>query len=336
MLSLEEWQQRINETFPQIILLNKTRPKGTKDDPYLLYCNICGGNFEANRKALQTAYYIRKKEKIKCNWCPICNGGKCVKGINDIATIRKDLVKYFVNLMDAEKFSTGSHKRVKLKCPDCGKIKESTVADLCAKGFSCNYCSDKVSFPNKICRNLIIQLPVDEYDFEFVDTWTQNKRYDCYFRYKNKKYLIEIDGEQHIKNTSWSSKQWQEENDKLKTKLALENGYNLIRIKAYHSTFEYIKQSIFESELSNIFNLDLVEWEKIYEKAITNMNLELGKFYMEHTEMTLKDIAKYFHISMPTLNVALTKLTNLGLCNYKKHCRKRRKDVITSVDTGRR
>lgn len=329
MLSINEWKKRFSEVLPHIRILNDTRPKGTNADPFILYCDVCGGKFNANRKALQTAYYSRKNGKAKDNWCPICNGGYCSRGINDIATVREDLVKYFYNPIDATKYSIGSHKRVKLKCPDCGKSKFMAVCDLCSKGFSCDYCSDNISFPNKICRNLILQLPVEKFDFEFVDVWTENKRYDCYFRYNNIDYLIEIDGEQHTKDTSWSTRQWQEENDKFKTTLAYNNGYELIRIRAYKSTFDYIKKQILQSKLSELFDLSNINWEEIYNKAITNANLEICNYYTEHTDMMLKDIADHFHISMPTLSSTLNKLSQLGLCNYKKHQKNRTKEVVT-------
>ena len=223
-----------------------------------------------------------------------------------------------MNTNDARTHTGGSSATVLLRCTDCNQTKYSRIADLVRRGFTCDYCSDSVSFPNKIMRNLMLQLPVDELDFEYVSDWSNKKCYDAYFKYQDKKYLVEFDGEQHTKNTSWSTKEWQENNDSLKTSLAIQNGFNLIRIDARKSDFDFIKDKIMSSEFSQIFDLSQVDWNKIYDKALTNFNMEICEYYNKHNDMMLKDIAKHFHISTPTLTSALKKLAQLGLCDYSK------------------
>jgi very-short-patch-repair endonuclease len=314
--TIDDWQQRLNKLNQPLLIVGKY--KQGKKEIFTLQCYKCGVSFEADRLSLFTACNLREKGKYQTNWCPICNKKKIRRGINDVATLRKDLIKYFDNPNDAEKYGIGSHARVKLRCPICNQPKTLQVCDLCSKGFHCDYCNDNVSLGEKIIRNLILQLPIEEYDFEFTDSWTQNKRYDCYFMYDNKKYLIEVDGEQHIKNTSWSSKEWQNQNDLFKTKLALDNGFYLIRVKAYKTDFDYIKQSVLESELSEIFDLSKIDWNVICKQTVTSRNVEIAKYYKEHEDMMLKDIAEHFHISYPTLTSTLRKMTQLGICDYSK------------------
>ncbi len=316
--TINDWQQKLNQLNQPLIIVGKHREKSTKRNMFSIQCYKCGGTFEADRNALSAACISREKGKVKTNWCPICKGRLCIAGINDIATRRKDLIRYFKNPNDATKYSEGSSKRTILYCPECGQSKEMRIADLCSKGFYCDYCSDTVSFPNKIIRNLMLQLPVDQYDFEYTDSWCQNKRYDCYFAYDEKKYLVEIDGEQHSKNTSWSTEEWQRNNDLLKNQLAIQNGYEVIRIKAYRLTFDYIQQNILQSKLAEIFNLNHIDWNKIYEKSITNFNIEVGNYYMEHQNMMIGEIAEHFHVSKPTITSILVKMSDLGLCNYSK------------------
>lgn len=312
--TIDDWQQRLNHLNQPLLIIGKKSQN--RKEIFTLQCYKCGGTFEANRRSLNSACIIRENNKNKSNWCPICNGKTVVSGINDIATLRSDLVKYFENIKDAESVSTGSHKRVKLKCPECKQSKIMYASDLCSCGFHCDYCSDSVSLGNKIIRNLMLQLPVDKYDFEYTDSWAKQKRYDCFFEYKNKKYLIEIDGEQHIKNTSWSTKEWQNQNDLLKSSLASNNGFILIRIKAYKTDFDYIKQSILKSELSTLFDLSNIDWNVINKQTITSMNLMIAEYYMKHKTMMLKDIAEYFHISYPTLRKILKNVTALGMCDF--------------------
>lgn len=314
--TIDDWQQRLNNLNQPLVIIEKY--KQDKKEVFKLQCYKCGETFIVDRRALHTACNLRERQIYSNNWCPYCNKKKTIKGVNDIATIREDLLKYFVNIEDAKNHGAGSHKRIKLRCPNCKQIKELGISDLCEYGFHCNYCNDNVSLGEKVIRNLILQLPVEKYNFEFVDSWTQNKRYDCFFEYKDNKYLIEIDGEQHIKNTNWSTKERQKQNDLFKTDLALNNGFNLIRIKAYKTDFDYIKQNVLESELANIFNLDKIDWDVICKQTVTSRNIEIAEFYNKHEDMMLKDIAKHFHISQPTVTKVLRKMSYLGMCDYSK------------------
>ena len=78
----------------------------------------------------------------------------------------------------------------------------------------------------------------------------------------------------------------------MKTELADKNGFKLIRIKAYKSDFDYIKENILNSELAIIFDLSYINWDSIYEQTITSLNVEMAKYYKEHEDMMLNDIAK--------------------------------------------
>lgn len=314
--TIDDWQQRLNKLNQPLLIIEKR--KEDKKEVFTLQCYKCGGTFDADRRALKTACLLREKGKYQINWCPICNRRNVVKGINDVATLRKDLIQYFDDFEDSQKYGIGNHERVRLRCPVCKQTKMSQVCDLCAKGFHCDYCNDNVSLGEKIIRNLILQLPIKEYDFEFTDSWTQSKRYDCFFKYDNKKYLIEVDGEQHIKNTSWSSKEWQNQNDSLKSKLAQDNGFHLIRIKAYKTDFDYIKQSVLESKLSELFDLSEIDWNVICKQTVTSRNVEIVEYYMSHKTMLIKDMAEHFHVSQPTLTRTLEKLTKIGMCDYSR------------------
>ena len=314
--TIADWQQKLNALNQPLIVVNSRKENGK--EIFSIQCCECNNIFEVDRKAISTACILRKNNIYTTRWCPICNKKKCVEGLNDIATVRKDLIEYFVNPEDAKKYSVGSHAKVLLKCPDCGNEKTSVVSNLCTNGFSCNYCSDNLSLGNKIMRNLCLQLPLDEYDFEFTDIWTQGKQYDCYFSYNNIKYLVEIDGRQHFMDTDWATKEQQEQNDLLKNYLAQKNGYKIIRIKACKSNFDYIKENILKSELSEIFNLENINWDIIYKQTITSMDIIIADYYMSHKDLFLKEIANYFHISYPTLKKALQKMTKIGLCDYSK------------------
>ena len=115
------------------------------------------------------------------------------------------MVKYFVDINDAYKYSKGSSKRVKLECPLCHKNKSMEICNLITRGFKCNYCSDTISFPNKFARAVLSQLPITNFKTEYSPKWISPKKYDNYFEYNNQKYILEMDGEFHYIETSYKN-----------------------------------------------------------------------------------------------------------------------------------
>ncbi len=316
-LTLDEWNQRVITMNPHARILSKHVEN--QEDVYSIHCNDCNATYDVTLKNLKVAYSHRMKNASTNKYCPICSGHRCVTGINDIYTLRKDLIKYFVNIDDAKTHSVGSGQRVLLRCPVCKKTRMFSILQLAQSGFTCEYCEDSISTPNKILRTLMSKLPVQDLKFEYVSNWTCGKKYDCYFVHDLKKYLVEIDGEQHIRDTEWSLKKVQQENDKLKSKLADENNYKLIRIPAYNSNLDVIKGNILRSELSTIFNLNNLDWDEIYKGTASNLNIEICNYYNEHKkDMMMRDIAKHFGICSRSLTLILQRMAKLGLCQYSQ------------------
>jgi ribosomal protein S27E len=137
--------------------------------------------------------------------CPSCarrdNGRKyaeATKGINDIATKYPHLVKYFVNKEEAFFYRYQSNIKVELKCPYCNNKRSMAIYSLTSRGFNCSVCGDGVSYPNKIGRMMVLQLPVNNIEFEWNPSWMTGKsRFDIKFEYQRQIYVIEMDGHQH-------------------------------------------------------------------------------------------------------------------------------------------
>lgn len=70
--------------------------------------------------------------------------------INDCFALRPDLLKYFVKQNDALGLPVNSKKRVDLKCPKCGTLKNDSISNLANFGFSCGACGDGISYPEKM------------------------------------------------------------------------------------------------------------------------------------------------------------------------------------------
>ena len=285
---------------------------------YKYHCNVC----------YWKEGWIEERNLKNGNGCSCCSNKTVVKGINDIATTNPELVKYFVNKEDVCKYSNGSNKKVKLKCPNCGFEKEIKICDLYYKGFSCLQCSDGISYPEKVMYNLLKQLNV-EFITQYSKTytkWCKNYRYDFYFKLNNEEYIIETHGEQHYRNKIKFKRTLEEEqqNDKSKYDLATHNGItpeNYIVIDCSKSDLEYIKNNIIKSRLSEIFDLTNVDWIKIgqdSEKSLVKEVCDYWKFHININNecLTSDDVCKIFNTTRNTIINYLKKGMKLGWCNY--------------------
>lgn len=109
----------------------------------------------------------------------------------------------------------------------------------------CNLCSH--SRGEKKIEEILTELRIN-YIREYHLPRLGHFAFDFFFRLKNKKYLIEYDGIQHFRVTNFSSGKELEKRqrvDKLKERIALENGYHVIRID--YTQFYYIKEHIEEA-----------------------------------------------------------------------------------------
>ena len=244
-LTLEEIKDRLKEINPNVEVL---------DDKYIdnftklkCKCLIDGHEWEVTWDNLSHN-----------RGCPVCSGRALHDG-NRLSLLRPDLVKYFINPTDANNYAVCSNKKVKLKCPKCNslKTKEISVSKLSSRGFSCDFCSDGISLPEKFGASLFKQLNI-EFETQKRFNWAKDKRYDKYFMLNGEEYLCEIHGLQHFEErTIGRSIKKEQENDELKKLLAIKNGIkseNYIVIDTRYSTLEHL-QFNFSKQLNHIFDL---------------------------------------------------------------------------------
>lgn len=277
--------------------------------------------------------------------CPVCVNQKIENGVNDIATLRPDIVKYLKNKEDALKYQPYSKKRTMFACNKCGYEKEHEINHVSSFGFSCPNCSDGISYPNKFISNLLSQLNI-EFETEVKFDWCKFPKYNSHSvaigRYDvviNKNNLIiEMDGNLGHGNASISkSKDEGIYIDKMKGSLAKNHGYNLIRIRCDYKNikdrFEIVKTSILSSDLSKYIDLSNVDWDNINllsEMSYVNKTIEL---YNSNKNMGAKDIGKILHISTTCASNYLKIGNNLGLCNFNESICKdfRRKKLLLFI-----
>ena len=283
---------------------------------YEYYCNKCGYNGEMVESSLLNGI-----------GCPCCSANPLVvvEGINDIPTTAPWMVKYFQDgYNEANKYTAQSGKTIYPICSDCGKIKDKPmrISDIHnSKSIGCT-CSDGKSYPNKFMYSFLEQLnklySFNCLEYEYSPEWMRPKRYDNYFEYDDKKYIVEMDGGWHTIDNLMSGIT-AEENKKIddyKDSKADEYSIKMIRIDCNKSELEYIKNNIIKSKLSNMFDLSKIDWLKCHEYGLRNIVKIVCEYKMNNPDKTTSNIGNIMKLSENTIRRYLKRGTILGWCNY--------------------
>lgn len=283
----------------------------------------------------------RKYYKYKCNKCPnedwieesnllsgkgcnVCNASnaKVLMGYNDIATTAPWMVKYLVDKEDAYKYTHNSSIKIKVKCPDCGKIKGTsvTINNLYKTNSIGCTCSDKISYPEKFLINILEQLNID-FVYQLSKSnfkWCGGYRYDFYLKDYN--IIIETHGEQHYRDTQWRTYVEQHEIDVNKKNLALNSGVSdYIEIDCRKSYLNFIQKSVLNSNLIKYFDFDNIDWISVGEYASKNLAKEVCKYYEENKlNMLIKDMINNFNISDCAFRRYIKIGNELGWCKFEE------------------
>lgn len=280
----------------------------SKEKYYKLKCNVCGEE------------KILDESQINKTGCSVCNGKTVVKGINDIATTRPDLVKYFVNKEDAYTHTKGSEAKVLVKCDHCKEEKYIRIADLNRYGIGC-LCETGHSYPERFIYYVLKNSGVNFiYQYSKVNAeWCNKYRYDFYLIDFNT--ILEVHGEQHYTHSfigcGGDSLETVKKNDYGKKKLALNNGIdNYIELDCSKSNAKFIINSIINSKLNSIIDISKIDIKNCDVKA----NGDIIKIVCDkwnELENVTKVLNEFDFIrSRVTIIKYLKRGTKLGLCNY--------------------
>lgn len=259
--------------------------------------------------------------------CPNCSKRVVTIGINDMATTAPEMIKYLHNKDDAFLYSKGSTKKILFECPNCHTLKTDSPANVNYFGFSCPSCSDGISYPNKFMYHCLKQLNI-KFDVEKQFEWCKfpnikNKnatnvgRYD--FVIPNKKIIIEMDGGLGHGNDSLD--RTSKENlyiDAMKDKLALENGYNVIRIDCNYGKLsnrkQFIMKNILSSKLNQYYDFNIVDFDKADFDSQQSFVLKIWMLYNEGMDAT--EISKQIPLSVASISNHLKNGNDLGVLVY--------------------
>ena len=270
-------------------------------------------------------YDVAESDLIKSSGCPVCLNKKIVPGINDIATTSDWMLVYFKNKEDALKYSSKSGKSIELRCPICGKEKIASPETLSKYGFRCDYCSDKISFPNKLMTNILQQFEqlgiISCFKREYKASWSNGYSYDGFFIKDNIKYLIEMDGGFHYRDNTLNGVSVSQAvlRDKTKNMLAEENGLKLIRVdcnyKLIEERFEYIWRNMKEA-LGGILDFSIINKNECRNFSASNLLKAVCKSYADGCSI-IQLREKYSYICKNTITSYLKIGTSCGLCSFK-------------------
>lgn len=296
------------EILTQTYIENKN---GHRIKAYNVKCLKCNGT------TIKTEYQL--KDGVTCG---VCNGKVVIKGINDVATTHPHLVKFFKNKEQANVVTYSSGKKYDMICPICGKTeKKMYLYNLDRQGYSCPFCGDKISYPEKFIANFLEQLKIDFIPqlSKSIFSWCKKYKYDFYIEKYN--MIIETHGLQHYEeNCDFSiTLKEQQEIDNIKMKLALDNGIkHYVVLDCRESNLKWIKKSIIDSSLQNIFknNFNNVDWNKINFNSTSSDIVKACELWNKNKNLTTKDIGKILKHTPGTINYYLKKGVEVGICDY--------------------
>ena len=163
---------------------------------------------------------------------------------------------------------------------------------------------DGISYPEKVMLNILKHLNI-EFVHNKTLSWSKGKKYDFYIPDLN--CIVEMHGAQHYycrdAFRSLNSVACNPINDVFKKTLAVKNGIKFYyEIDCRHSDINYIKNSLLETDLSSILNLNDVYWEDIDKDSKSDLFLKCCEMFSNNykvdeialcTDLTKRTVAKY-------------------------------------------
>ena len=318
-------QHILNEREDYIIINREYRDivdkKGTTTHRYYkIKCNKCGKES------------WRDECRINSNvGCSVCYGNDVLPGYNDIVTVAPWMIKYFPNgEEDAKLYTPCSNKKVTVICPDCGRRKKIIIGNIYKRHNIQCVCGDKMSYPNKFLFSFFEQLGAN-FTPEKTFDWSENRRYDDYIILPNGETLIceNHGGFHYFENNYKISKitlEEQQEIDRIKQELALNNGITYyVQLDCRYSDKDWIKKSIENSILAELFDLSKVDFDKCDLFATKNLAKTVCDYRRDNPEALDVDIAKHFNIGIDATRTYLLKGDKLGWCKYNRQDERKRK-----------
>lgn len=259
--------------------------------------------------------------EIKCDgfWdrkgCSYCGNTK-THWSESIGYLQRDFSKQLssikrnnITLEDCYSISLNSNKKFFIPCLKCGNISTKRKSLYDVNYYSCEFCSDGISIPNKWIQGLLKQL-----DIKYIPEYSpyyfrKSQSVDIFIPSMN--LIIEMDGGRGNHTKEYDC--WR---DFLNMKYG---GYKTIRVDLKdnytHNEFICLKEQTVNS-LSNIFDLSNIDWDTIWKSCQCSKLIESCEMWNDG--IAIKDISLKLGINRNTVSKYLQTGNNLNLCIYSK------------------
>ena len=261
--------------------------------------------------------------------CPYCCGRLAIVGETDLWTTKPDIASLLLNPSDGYKLKENSQIKADFVCQSCNTIlRNKIVRNVSKRGLRCSACGDGISYPNKFARAMLKQLGIGTIEYEWNPEWLKPYLYDNYFIYKGIEYVLEMDGGIGHGNVTYMTQEKDTKGiliDIHKDYLAESHNVDVIRIDCDYGNndrFEYIKNSILNSRLIDIFDLSIVDWNYCNKIALSSMVCRIADMY--NNGMAVKEIVENSGYCHTTIHKWLKQAASIGICNYDPLESKRR------------
>ena len=267
--------------------------------------------------------------------CGYCGSKKKVHYKDSLAYNYPNIVKMIaipkngITSDDCLELPCSSKDSFYISCLDCNTIsnKKYTLNQITRYGYSCKKCSDGISIPNKIGNNLLTQLNI-KFEPEYSPYYFRNTQHTD-FLLIDYNTILEMDG--CFGNHTREYDYWR---DFLNMKYG---GYRTIRIdltdnsRYEKDTFNYIKEQILNSELSNIFDLSNVDWGLIWEQSQNSLCIKTWELWNDGID-DIKEISKELDLNEATIRKYLKIGNELNKCNYKTKLEKKEENIKKALE----
>lgn len=283
-----------------------------------IYNNLQGEILIVGKKgSMLTIEYEDKQKELSISDFKACKIGRLIKEYDKtIAQKYPGMIKRFVDKDFPYTHNCNSGEETLIRCPNCGKPKLYQAKSLFVPTFtfSCDNCSSKVSYPNRVMYYMLEQLKeqdntnIFKIEKEVTFSWSNGKRYDFYITLKNGQTLIiEAHGIQHYEHTfetiQGRTLQEEQKNDSEKCWLAYKNGIdNYIQLDCRKRNINYIKNNILNSELLNkLLDFSNINWNEIQKRTLREQSKESQSIEFWKEGMGTLQISEILKIDQKTV-----------------------------------
>lgn len=277
-------------------IINIFKNKGQKF--YTLHCDKCKTDTDVPKFRIE-------------NKCGVCLGTRCIPYVNDLYTLRPDLLQYLKDVNDSIGVGIGSSKTIDTVCPICRTENAMRIYSLTNDGFMCKKCSvGKGSFGERLFSFILNKNNID-FEREKIFDWAKDFKYDFYISDLN--CIIEIHGLQHYEECGMCKNNTLEERkeiDSIKLNLANKNKIlKYIIIDSKESTFEYfIKSCSNNKDVMHYLKLNLdLDYSEFFEQ-------DNGSVYFNIIELYINGFSKKYIAKM--YNTSSQKVSSMLLTPY--------------------